>query len=55
MKLPAILLMIATAALAGCVVQHKVTLSQATEVYSGTRTFDSGYTGVLTIPNGPGG
>lgn len=53
MKLPIIVFTFATAVLIGCATQHKVTLSNATEVYVGTLTFDSPYTGELSVPKGP--
>ena len=42
-------------AVVGCATRFPVTLSQSSEIYSGTLTFDSPYTGELSIPSGPGG
>lgn len=50
-----IALLILLVGLVGCAVKHKVTLSRATEIYSGTLTFDGPYTGKLVIPKGPNG
>ncbi len=55
MRLHLVLLSVAVAALAGCATPYKVTLSRPPEVYVGTLTFDTPYTGELSIPKGPGG
>ena len=52
---PTILLLITLALLGGCALKREVSLVGHNQAYRGMIRYDSGYSGILTIKQGPGG